>query len=116
MILLFNNLVNTGAATLVSVITLELFGNESWALGVATLLVTFAILVFSEITPKVIGANHADRLAPIVAYPLTGLLRAFVFRGVVHQPVLARAAEPDAPAAQGGAPARRCRSRSCARW
>ena len=74
-ILLFNNLVNTAAATLVSVITLELFGNESWALGVATLLVTFAILVFSEITPKVIGANHADRLAPIVAYPLTGLLR-----------------------------------------
>ena len=68
-ILLFNNLVNTGAATLVSVITLELFGNESWALGIATLLVTFAILVFSEITPKVIGANHADRLAPFVADP-----------------------------------------------
>ncbi|HNC68549.1 MAG TPA: CNNM domain-containing protein, partial [Thauera aminoaromatica] len=60
-ILLFNNLVNTGAATLVSVITLELFGNESWILGVATLLATFAILVFSEITPKVVGANHADR-------------------------------------------------------
>ena len=78
-ILLFNNLVNTGAATLVSVITLELFGNESWILGVATLLVTFAILVFSEITPKVVGANHADRLAPFVAYPLTGLLRASYF-------------------------------------
>ena len=78
-ILLFNNLVNTAAATLVSVITLELFGDESWALGVATLLVTFAILVFSEITPKVIGANHADRLAPFVAYPLTGLLRGTYF-------------------------------------
>jgi Mg2+/Co2+ transporter CorB len=78
-ILLFNNLVNTAAATLVSVITLELFGDESWVLGVATLLVTFAILVFSEITPKVIGANHADRLAPFVAYPLTGLLRGTYF-------------------------------------
>jgi len=78
-ILLFNNLVNTAAATLVSVITLELFGNERWALGVATLLVTFAILVFAEITPKVIGATYADRLAPIVAYPLAGLLRAFYF-------------------------------------
>ena len=78
-ILLFNNLVNTAAATLVSVITLELFGNERWALGIATLLVTFAILVFSEITPKVIGANHADRLAPIVAYPLSALLRTFYF-------------------------------------
>ena len=78
-ILLFNNLVNTAAATLVSVITLELFGDERWALGIATLLVTFAILVFSEITPKVIGANHADRLAPFVAYPLSALLRTFYF-------------------------------------
>ncbi|MFU2487400.1 HlyC/CorC family transporter [Thauera sp. WH-1] len=78
-ILLFNNLVNTAAATLVSVITMELFGDERWALGVATLLVTFAILVFSEITPKVIGAAHADRLAPILAYPLAGLLRVFYF-------------------------------------
>jgi Mg2+/Co2+ transporter CorB len=78
-ILLFNNLVNTAAATLVSVITLELFGDERWALGIATLLVTFAILVFSEITPKVIGANHADRLAPIVSYPLSALLRTFYF-------------------------------------
>ena len=78
-ILLFNNLVNTAAATLVSVITLELFGDERWALGAATLLVTFAILVFSEITPKVVGATHADRLAPFVAYPLTALLRTFYF-------------------------------------
>ena len=78
-ILLFNNLINTAAATLVSVITLELFGNERWILGVATLLVTFAILVFAEITPKVVGANHADRLAPVFAYPLSALLRIFYF-------------------------------------
>ena len=54
-ILLFNNLVNTAAATLVSVITMELFGDDRWALGAATLTITFMILVFSEITPKVIG-------------------------------------------------------------
>ena len=78
-VLLFNNLVNTAAATLVSVITLEIFGDERWALGIATLLVTFAILVFAEITPKVIGATHADRLAPIFAFPLTALLRVFYF-------------------------------------
>src|SRR5574343_1519122 len=50
-ILLGNNLVNAAAATLVSVITIELFGEEKWALSVGTLLVTFAILVFAEITP-----------------------------------------------------------------
>lgn len=75
-VLLFNNLINAAAATLVSVITLRMFGEEKWALGVGTLAVTFLILVFSEITPKVVGANHADRLAPAVSYVLSPLLRA----------------------------------------
>jgi Mg2+/Co2+ transporter CorB len=76
-ILLGNNLINSAAATLVSVISIELFGEEKWALGVGTLVVTFAILVFSEITPKIIGATHADRLAIILGYVLTPLLRFF---------------------------------------
>ena len=42
-ILLGNNLTNAAAATLVSVITIELFGEEKWALSVGTLLVTFAM-------------------------------------------------------------------------
>ena len=29
--------------------------------------IAFAILVFSEITPKVVGAAHADRIAPLVS-------------------------------------------------
>lgn len=74
-ILLFNNLVNVGAATLSSVITIHLFGEERWALGAGTVVLTFFILVFSEITPKVIGARYADRLALLAGYPLTGLLR-----------------------------------------
>jgi Mg2+/Co2+ transporter CorB len=74
-VLLFNNLVNSAAATLVSVITIGLFGEDKWALGAGTLAVTFAILVFSEISPKVVGARFADRLAIIFAYLLTPLLR-----------------------------------------
>ncbi len=76
-ILLGNNLINSAAATLVSVIAIELFGEEKWALGAGTLAVTFAILVFAEITPKIIGATHADRLATILAHILTPLLRLF---------------------------------------
>lgn len=76
-ILLGNNLVNTGAATLVSLITIELFGNDKWILGMATLLVTFAILVFSEITPKIIGATHADRISQVLGYIFTPLIRIF---------------------------------------
>lgn len=76
-ILLGNNLINSAAATLVSVITIELFGEGKWALGAGTLAVTFAILVFAEITPKIIGATHADRLALVLGYILTPLLRLF---------------------------------------
>lgn len=76
-ILLGNNLINSAAATLVSVIAIELFGDDKWALGIGTLAVTFAILVFSEITPKIIGATHADRLALFLGYFLTPLLRLF---------------------------------------
>jgi Mg2+/Co2+ transporter CorB len=75
-ILLGNNLVNAAAATLVSVIAIELFGEEEWALAAGTLFVTFAILVFSEITPKIIGAANADRLAVVLAFLLWPLLRA----------------------------------------
>ena len=76
-ILLGNNLVNSAAATLVSVIAIELFGEDKWVLAIGTVAVTFAILVFSEITPKIIGATHADRLALLLGYILTPLLRLF---------------------------------------
>ena len=41
----------------------------------ATVLVTFAILVFSEATPKVIAATHPERVAVVASYPLTLLLK-----------------------------------------
>lgn len=75
-LLLGNNLLNAAAATLVSIIAIELFGEEEWVLAAGTLFVTFVILVFSEITPKIIGATHADRLALILGYLLWPLLRA----------------------------------------
>ena len=74
-ILLGNNLINAAAATLVSVIAIELFGEEEWALAAGTLFVTFVILVFSEITPKIIGATYADRLAVLLGFLLWPMLR-----------------------------------------
>lgn len=73
-VLLFNNLINAASAMLVSVITIRLFGENQWALGAGTLVVTFLILVFSEITPKVVGASHADTLAPATALLLRPLM------------------------------------------
>ncbi len=76
MILLGNTLFNAGAATVAGVICIRLLGNEEWVLGASTLLVTFAMLVFAEITPKVIGADNADRLAPILGHLLTPIQKA----------------------------------------
>ncbi|HUX23706.1 MAG TPA: HlyC/CorC family transporter [Burkholderiales bacterium] len=74
-ILLGNNLVNAAAATLVGLITIQLFGENKIALGLGTLAVTFLILVFAEITPKVIAAAHAERIAFAVSYVLTPMLK-----------------------------------------
>ncbi len=74
-ILLGNNLVNAAAATLVGLMTIRFFGEDKIALGLGTLVVTFLILVFAEITPKVIGAAYAERIAFAVSYVLTPLLK-----------------------------------------
>ena len=74
-ILLGNNLINAAAATLVTVITIRVFGQGGLALGMATLAVTFVILVFSEVTPKVIGATYPEKIAFAASFVLTPLLR-----------------------------------------
>lgn len=74
-ILLGNTLINAAAATLTSYIALALFEQEKWALEIGTLCVTFALLIVSEITPKVIGATYADRITPPISFILTPLLR-----------------------------------------
>jgi len=75
-ILLFNTFINAGIATLAGIITIRLFGEEEWALGVGTVVISFVILVFAEITPKVVGARYPDKLAVGSAYVLTPVLAA----------------------------------------
>ncbi len=74
-ILLSNTLINAAAAMITGHIALNLFGQEKWALEAGTLFVTFCLLVFSEITPKVVGASYPDWLTPRLSYILTPLLR-----------------------------------------
>jgi Mg2+/Co2+ transporter CorB len=75
MVLLGNNLLNAAAAALVTVIAFRLFGENEFALSAATIVVTFLILVFSEVTPKVVGATHADSIAVGASFVLTPLLK-----------------------------------------
>ena len=67
-ILLGNTLVAAGAATLAAVIAQQLLGDHKWVPGVSAIAITLALLIFSEITPKVIGAAHAERIAFAVSY------------------------------------------------
>lgn len=76
-ILLGNNLLNAAAASLVTLIAFRLLGQDEWALTAATLFVTFLILVFAEVTPKVAAAAHADRLVPLISFPLSLFQRLF---------------------------------------
>jgi Mg2+/Co2+ transporter CorB len=75
MVLLGNNVINTAAALLVGEIARQYLGDREYSLLIATGAAAFAILVFSEITPKVIGAAYAERIALPASYVLVPMLR-----------------------------------------
>lgn len=74
-ILLGNNFVNIAATSLGTLIGLRLYGD----LGVllSTIILTAAILVFSEVAPKTLAATNAQRIALPVAPVLAWLVRIF---------------------------------------
>ena len=74
-ILLGNTQLNAAAELLTGNIALTVFGEEKWALEAGTLFVTFCLLVFAEITPKVIGATHPDWLTQRISFVLAPMLR-----------------------------------------
>lgn len=77
-ILLGNTLLNVAAATLAEIIVFRQFGHDnSTALLVGSLTVTFAILIFSEIMPKVVAASHAERMALPASYILAIVIKLF---------------------------------------
>jgi Mg2+/Co2+ transporter CorB len=81
-VLLGNNVINAAAALLVGEIARRFLGDSEFALVIATGAAAFAILVFSEITPKVIGAAYPERIALPASYllmPLLKLTRPFVW-------------------------------------
>ena len=69
-ILLGNNLANTAAATIGTVIAISLLNSERQAVMVATITATAFILVFGETIPKTLGSRHAERVSLAVALPL----------------------------------------------
>jgi CBS domain containing-hemolysin-like protein len=67
-ILIGNNLVNVGAASMATAITFNMFPSNAVAL--ATGIMTFLILVFGEILPKTIAIRNNLMIARFVIYPI----------------------------------------------
>jgi len=76
-VLLGSNIINAAVASLGTVIAFRWLGQSELALSIATAITAFFLLVFSEITPKVIGATYPERIALPASYVLAPLLRVF---------------------------------------
>jgi Mg2+/Co2+ transporter CorB len=63
LILIANTVVNALATALVTAIAIMLFGNDQTVITAATAVVAFLIIVFAEISPKVIGATYPETIA-----------------------------------------------------
>ncbi|EHK90741.1 HlyC/CorC family transporter [Aggregatibacter actinomycetemcomitans] len=74
-ILIFNNLVNVCASAIATVIGIRLYGDAGVA--IATGLLTFVMLIFSEIFPKTVAAMHPEKVGLTTSHLLTPLIKIF---------------------------------------
>ena len=74
-ILIGNTLAITVATTIASLITVRLFGDDKIAYFLSPIVIGFLVIVFSEITPKVVGATYPEQTALLLSLPLKVTLR-----------------------------------------
>jgi len=74
-ILIGNTLVNIFAAAIATVIGLRLLGGGGFAVTLSGFLLTLALLIFGELTPKTIAALYPERIAFPLSHILKPLLR-----------------------------------------
>jgi len=74
-ILLGNNLANTALTAIVTAMAIRYFGDDDRVIVAATTVVAVLLIVFCEITPKVIGATFPERIALPASYPLNLFMR-----------------------------------------
>ncbi len=63
LILIGSTVVNSLITALVTSLAISAFGNDEKVITTATGIVAFLLIVFAEITPKVIGATYPERIA-----------------------------------------------------
>ncbi len=67
-ILIGNNIVNILASSIATVVIVNYFGKNSSSVLLATGIMTILILIFGEITPKLIARNNSTRIAEVVVF------------------------------------------------
>ena len=75
LILLLNNFVNILASAITTLIAIEVYGDKGVAIGAGVL--TFLILVFSEVTPKTFASHFADAIAYKISFVFYYALKIF---------------------------------------
>ena len=82
LILIANTLFNAMATALVTTIAIETFGNNDNVITISTGVVAFLLIVFAEISPKVIGASYPEKIAlptAMVLKPLMALAKPLIW-------------------------------------
>ena len=74
-VLIGNTLVVAASSTISSLVAVRFLGDDKLAYAIGTLVISFLIIVFAEITPKVIGATYPERAALLLSLPLKLTLR-----------------------------------------
>jgi CBS domain containing-hemolysin-like protein len=76
-ILIGNNVVNVASSAIAARLAIDLFSgyypvgsSSSYAIGAATLIMTFLILVFGEVIPKSFATRNSVLIARLVIYPI----------------------------------------------
>jgi len=103
LILLGNNFANIVASSLATIIGLRLMGETG--IVVATVLLTLAVLIFSEVAPKTLAALHPERVAFPASYVYVPLLKVlyplvWVVNAIANSLLRIAGVSPDAAAVE----------------
>ncbi|MCG2585295.1 HlyC/CorC family transporter [Massilia sp. TS11] len=74
LVLIANTLINAMVTALVTAIAIGLFGREESVITIATAVVAFLLIVFAEISPKVIGATYPEKISLASSFVLKAMM------------------------------------------
>lgn len=72
-IVILNNIANIVGTSVVVIVATNVLGNQ-WV-GLVSGILTFLVILFSEIIPKTVGERYSEQISVIIARPVAGLTR-----------------------------------------